>query len=170
MERLHILEPLPGWQPTNNPLAKLTSAPKHHLADPALAAALIGMTTPALLRGESPGHLTARARTLLGGLFESLVALNLRVYAQASGASLHHLRKRGGEREIDFIITARDGRVVAAEVKLSGSVSDHDVRHLHWLQREIGDELADAVIITTGPQAYRRRDGIAVIPAALLGP
>jgi len=38
------------------------------------------------------------------------------------------------------------------------------------LRREIGDDLLDAAVITTGPQAYRRRDGIAVIPAALLGP
>ncbi|MYH71259.1 MAG: DUF4143 domain-containing protein, partial [Acidimicrobiia bacterium] len=28
----------------------------------------------------------------------------------------------------------------------------------------------DAAIITTGPTAYRRNDGIAVVPAALLGP
>ena len=107
---------------------------------------------------------------LLGRLFESLVALNLRVFAQAARASLHHLCRRAGDREVDFIVSARDGRVLAAEAKLSGSVSDHDVRHLHWLKREIGDDLLDAAVITTGPQAYRRRDGIAVIPAALLGP
>lgn len=170
LERLHILEPLPGWSPTRNPLAKLTSGPKHHLVDPALAAALLGIDAAALLRGEPPQQPTPADRTLLGGLFESLVALNLRVYAQAARASLHHLRKRAGEREIDFIVRARDGRVLAAEAKLSGSVSDHDVRHLHWLRREIGHDLLDAAVITTGPQSYRRRDGIAVIPAALLGP
>ena len=170
LERLHILEPLPGWSPTRNPLAKLTSGPKHHLVDPALAATLMGADAAALLRGERPDQPMPPDRTLLGGLFESLVALNLRVYAQAARASLHHLRKRAGEREIDFIVRARDGRVLAAEAKLSGSVSDHDVRHLHWLQRQIGDDMLDAAVITTGPQAYRRRDGIAVIPAALLGP
>ena len=41
---------------------------------------------------------------------------------------------------------------------------------LHWLRSAIGPALADAAVITTGPYAYRRRDGIAVIPAALLGP
>lgn len=172
LERLHILEPLPGWQPTPNPLAKLTSGPKHHLVDPALAAVLLGLGPAALLRGErrSPDLSPSPDRALLGRLFESLVALNLRVYSQAARASLHHLRKRAGEREVDFIVAVRDGRVFAAEAKLSGSVSDHDVRHLNWLRREIGDGLLDAAIITTGPQAYRRRDGIAVIPAALLGP
>jgi hypothetical protein len=44
------------------------------------------------------------------------------------------------------------------------------VRHLRWLQKERGDDVVDAAVITTGRQAYRREDGIAVIPAALLGP
>ena len=38
------------------------------------------------------------------------------------------------------------------------------------LRRELGDELADAIVVTTGPTAYRRADGIGVVPAALLGP
>jgi hypothetical protein len=42
------------------------------------------------------------------------------------------------------------------------------VKHLRWLKDQIGDNLLDAIIITTGPQAYRRPDGIGVIPAALL--
>ena len=81
-----------------------------------------------------------------------------------------HMRKWGGEREIDLVVTGRDGRTVAVEVKLSQRVDDHDVRHLRWLRDELGDELADAVVVTTGREAYRRRDGIAVVPAALLGP
>lgn len=63
-----------------------------------------------------------------------------------------------------------DHRVVAIEVKLSASVTDADVRHLTWLQEQLGPDLLDAVVITSGTDAYRRRDGIAVIPAALLGP
>jgi uncharacterized protein len=63
-----------------------------------------------------------------------------------------------------------DHRVVAIEIKLTQRVDDQDVRHLRWLADEIGDELLDAVVITTGPAAYRRPDGIAVVPAALLGP
>jgi len=55
-------------------------------------------------------------------------------------------------------------------LKLDGAVGDHDVRHLHWLADKLSDELLDAAVITCGPAAYRRKDGIAVIPAALLGP
>lgn len=41
---------------------------------------------------------------------------------------------------------------------------------VRWLKRELGEDLLDAVVITTGQYAYRRSDGIAVIPAAMLGP
>lgn len=54
--------------------------------------------------------------------------------------------------------------------KLGQTITDRDVRHLHCLAAAIGDELLDRVVVTTGQSAYRRRDGIAVVPAALLGP
>ena len=59
--------------------------------------------------------------------------------------------------------------MVAIEVKLARTVTDEHVRHLLWLRERMGEDLLDAVVITTGPEAYRRRDGIAVVPAALLG-
>ncbi|MCY4494980.1 MAG: hypothetical protein OXB92_14095 [Acidimicrobiaceae bacterium] len=68
----------------------------------------------------------------------------------------------------DEIVERGDGRIVAIEVKLSTTVRDRDVRHLSWLAERVGDDLLDAAVITTGKEAYRRRDGIAVIPAALL--
>jgi len=43
------------------------------------------------------------------------------------------------------------------------------VKHLLWLRQQLGDDLLDAIVIYTGPQAYRRKDGIAVIPASLFG-
>jgi hypothetical protein len=69
-----------------------------------------------------------------------------------------------------LIVERSDRRVLAVEVKLGGAIDDGDVRHLHWLREKIGADLLDAVVIHTGPEAYRRKDGIAVIPAALLGP
>lgn len=75
-----------------------------------------------------------------------------------------------GTREIDLIVERRDGRVLAIEVKLSTSVGDRDVRHLAWLRDQIGDQLIGSVVLTTGPQAYTRRDGVAVVPLGLLGP
>jgi hypothetical protein len=71
---------------------------------------------------------------------------------------------------VDLIIERADGRVVAVEVKLAPVADAASVKHLRWLRQRIGDDLLDAVVITTGPGAYRREDGIAVVPAALLGP
>lgn len=106
--------------------------------------------------------------TLLGNLFESLVALSIRTYAQRCSAEVAHLRVDNGRHEVDFIVETGDG-VFALEVKLAADVDDHDVRHLRWLQKELGNDLLDAVVITTGAEAYRRPDGIAVVPLGLLG-
>ena len=57
---------------------------------------------------------------------------------------------------------------VALEIKLAATTQDNDTCHLKWLAKTIGDDLLDAAIITTGTEAYRRTDGIAIIPAALL--
>ena len=170
LERLWIVDPVPAWAPTRNAVARLTRSPKHHLADPALAARLLGVGEDALLSGQDAGPPVPRDGTLLGHLFESLVALSVRVYAQAAEAGVGHLRTAGGKQEVDLIVERDDRRVVAIEVKLSGAVGDRDVRHLLWLRDRLGDDLLDAVVVTTGPQAYRRPDGVAVVPAALLGP
>jgi predicted AAA+ superfamily ATPase len=170
LERLWILDPVPAWQPTRSHLSRRTAAPKHQLADPALAARLVGASAEALLSGQDLGPPIPRDGTLLGALFESLATLSARVYAQASEATVGHLRTFAGEREIDLVVQRRDGRVLAIEVKLARTVTEPDARHLRWLATEIGDELLDAIIITTGDEAYRRRDGIGVVPLALLGP
>ncbi len=53
-------------------------------------------------------------------------------------------------------------------MKLSATVDDADTRHLAWLAERLGPDLLDAAVITTGHEAYRRADGIGVIPAGLL--
>jgi predicted AAA+ superfamily ATPase len=85
-------------------------------------------------------------------------------------AVVRHLRTQTANREVDLIVARADERIVAFEVKLARTVDDADVGHLVWLQDKLGDDLLDAAVITSGTDAYRRRDGIAVIPAALLGP
>ena len=60
--------------------------------------------------------------------------------------------------------------MLAIEVKLAHTIRDDDVRHLRWLRDQLGDDVLDAIVVTTGTDAYRRPDGIGVVPAALLGP
>ncbi len=173
LEAMWVLEPLPAWLPLGSHLSRLKRGPKHHLADTALAARLLDADVDALLGGTAPvAHRTRgvpAAANLLGALFESMVTHDLRVYAQRSGASVSHMRTWNDEREVDIIIEHR-GRVLAVEVKLSADLTRHDTRHLRWLRDRLGPALLDAVVVNTGEHAYRDSDGIAIVPAALLGP
>ena len=179
LEQLWILDQVPGWMPTKNHLRRLTQAPKHHLVDPALAARLLGVDAGALLGGIAAGaklvtitptDAPPREGTLLGQMFESLVTQSVRIYAQSAEARVSHCRTYDGRREIDLIVETADQRVLALEVKTSADVTDADVNHLLWLREQLGTALTDMVVITTGKHAYRRQDGVAVVPAALLGP
>jgi uncharacterized protein len=181
LQRLWILESVPGWSASKSHLSRQALAPKHHLADPALAARLLGVDAGALINGVVVGQnfrttpdtkpiFSPKDGTLLGQLFESLVTLSVRTYAQHSEARVSHLRTHDGRQEVDLIVERADHRVVALEVKLSAEVNNADVRNLLWLRNKLGDDLLDMAVLTTGSHAYRRPDGVAVIPAVLLGP
>lgn len=170
LERLWIVDPVPAWLPTRSHLRRLSSPPKHHLVDPALAARLLGVDAGALLEAKPVGPRIPRDGTLLGSLFESLVTLDIRVYAQGAEAATKHLRTASGDHEVDLIVERGDGRILGVEVKLARDIVDADVENLLWLRDRVGDNLVDAIVVSTGASAYRRRDGIGVVPAALLGP
>lgn len=169
LTQLWLLDPVPAWAPTGHPLTRLGQAPKHHLADPALAARLLGANRTSLLDGDG-APIGPQAGTLLGHLFESLVTLCVRVPAQAADATIGHLRTRNGDHEIDLVLVRDDGKALAIEVKLNATIEDRDTTHLHWLTDQVGDTLLDTIVINTGPHAYRRPDGIAVVPLGLLAP
>lgn len=155
-----MLDPVPAWDMRRSPFAGLAKAPKHQLADPAFVLRLLDI--PA-------AKLTGRFNYLLGPLFESLATLSVRVAAQASFGNVGHFRTVKGDREVDLIAQDQDGAIVAFEVKLAANVGDDDVKHLLWLWEKLPDDVVDTVILTTGTRAYRRPDGVAVVPLALLG-
>ena len=167
LERLSFLVSVPGCRPaTTWPGSALRrSAPgRSRLHRPAPRGPRRGLT------GARPAVGAGREATLLGHLFESLVTFDVRVYARAAENRVGHLRSQGGNHEIDLIVGRGDGKVVAFKVELAASTVDADVQHLTWLRGQLGDGLLDTVVITAGKDAYRRRDRIAVVPAALLGP
>ena len=169
---LWVLDPLEAWLPTLNRLERLAQSPKHFLVDPGLACRLLNVGEQQLLQGNPPtgkGGIL-REGTLLGALFEHLSVLSVRVYAQASEAEIFHMRTQGGDHEIDMILQSQDGRILPVEVKLAQAVRDEDVRHILWLRSKLGSDCLDGMVLTTGEYAYRRSDGIAVVPLALLGP
>jgi hypothetical protein len=171
LESMWVLEPQLAWVPVESHLSRLKRSPKHHLADTALAARLLNATADTLVGTDA--YLQAGsglANTgLLGALFESMVIHDLRIYAQSADARVFHMRTWNDEREVDAIIEYR-GRVMAVEVKIGSEVTGHDTRHLRWLRDRIGPGLLDAVVITSGHEAYRDEDGIAIVPAGLLRP
>ncbi len=161
LSQIWVLDPVPGWSPSRSPMSRLQQAPKHQLVDPALALRLLGLSASTLAR-PTGAHLA-------GPLFESLATLSVRVAAQRWGARVGHLRTGNGDREVDLVVEGVDGQVVGIEVKMSAAVGDADVRHLRWLRQQLPGEVVDLVIVTTGHTAYRRPDGVAVVPLALLG-
>jgi len=172
LTNLWMLDEIPPWIEGENYFSRLKQTPKHYLADPAISAHLLGLNT-SILSGRD--KVTNKIQTVFdkkygsitGRLFESLMQLSLRVYAEANDAQLYFLRTYDGSHEIDFILQ-QDDKVIAIEVKLSISITNEDVTHLQWLRSQMGERLTDALIITTGPLAYRRSDGIIVVPAGLL--
>lgn len=170
LERLWLIDSLPAWVPSKNIFTRLAASPKHFLADPALAARLLDIDESAFVRKLPTGDMVPGSPALVGGLFEALVVLSVKTYAQNNQLNVSHFREHNGAREVDMIVHRPNGASVALEVKLGRVVDDRDVRHLLWLKQKLGDDLRDMAVIYTGEYAYRRPDGVAVIPASLLGP
>jgi predicted AAA+ superfamily ATPase len=173
LENLWIIDELPMWLNGESYFARLKRSPKHYLSDPALTAYLLGLdlemlTRPTPAAKQSSTVFDARYGGITGRLFESLIQLSLRTYASVNDAELSFFATRNQDHEVDFIVQRGD-KIVAIEVKMSLAIEDNDVKHLKWLRGKLGERLTDAVVICTGPLAYRRDDGIAVVPGALLG-
>jgi predicted AAA+ superfamily ATPase len=172
LARLFLVDELPAWLDGEDYYSQIKKTPKHYLADPAFAIHLLGIKMDALLGKNNKRVVKTkfdeRYGNIIGRLFEALIHQSLKVYTSVNNAKLSYFHTLNGSREIDFIITTAN-ETIAIEVKTAPFVNSGDVRHLLWLKNTMKDRLSDAIIITTGKLAYRRPDGIAVIPAALLG-
>lgn len=163
LQRLMVYEEQPSWSAHLRSRSALRQAPKRHFVDPSLAVAALG-ATPKRLLTDLP---------FLGLLFESLVYHELAVYARASDAEVHHYRDNTG-LEVDAIVQTRQGDWCAFEVKLgAGQVDAAAATLLRFADRVDADRSGAprtlGVIVATG-YAYRRPDGVAVIPIGALGP
>ena len=162
--RLFVIEDLTVWNVHLRSRGRLLQAPKRHFVDPSLAPAALGVGPQRYLE-----DLEA-----FGYLFESMAVRDLRIYAQAHDASVHYYRDYSG-LEVDAVIETRDGRWIAAEVKLGGvEAIDQASAALLKLRDRVSERraasLAQLVVLTGGRYAYRRPDGVAVVPLAVLGP
>ena len=169
LEDLYIIEPLPGWSPQPRGKNRIRVKPKRYFVDPSLPAALIGTDPVALLRDTQT----------LGGLFGTLCFRDLSVYLSAMpGAAnrIHYYRDEKG-LEVDFVVELSDGRWGAFEAKLSDAKADDAAadKLVAFRQKTTRNPLAQtrppeflALLVGKGDIAYRRSDGVLVIPVATL--
>ena len=160
LRRMMVVDEISAWDPSLRSASRLTLTEKRFLADPSLSAALLGASSQRLLTDLNT----------LGFLFEALVAHDLRVYAEAEDASLYHYRERDGRLEVDLVVERPDGNWAAFEVKLGAAGEDAAATSLLRLAERVEREPAALVVVTTGEYAYRREDGVYVVPLGALGP
>jgi hypothetical protein len=163
LSRLMIIEDLPAWAPHMRSKTPLRKSSTRYLIDPSLGVAALGVGPRQLL-----GDLNAA-----GFHFEALVVRDLRIYAQPLHGTLSHWRDNNGH-EVDIVITLDDGRWAALEVKMNPDdvniAADSLLRFLDKVDvGKVGAPIFTGVI-TTRSSAYRRADGVLVLPVAALGP
>lgn len=166
--RLYLTEDLAGWEPPMRAKARVRVKPKRYFVDPSLAAALLGATPKGLLRDMQT----------LGLLFENLVLRDLRVFLSTYsglGNSAYYYRDDKG-LEVDCIVESAN-RWAGIEIKLSETKVDDGAANLIALREKVlsnpaarnSEPVFLAVIVGKGSLAYKRSDGVFVIPISLLG-
>jgi predicted AAA+ superfamily ATPase len=169
LESLWLIDKVEPWLPGGTSFKYLGKTPKHFLADPALSARLLDITPDRLLQGTGMAPLGSPEKTITGCLFEALTALSLKTYTLACNARLRHFRTSSGDHEVDFIIE-KGKTIIAIEVKIAQTITGAELRHLHWLENQFTEYQVIKVVVNSGPNAYTRKDGVHIVPLALLGP
>lgn len=139
LDGAYVLDLLPAW--VTNAASRLRKAPKIHLVDSGLAAALSGATVTRMQRN----------RLIFGPLLESFVVGELRRQAVLCEPSVtvHHFRS-GQQHEIDVILERADGAIVAVEVKAGSTVRSSDFAGIRYLQQRIGDRFIAGFVASLG--------------------
>ncbi len=161
LRRIFVVEDMPAWQPSLRSKTAIRTAQKRHFVDPSIATAV--MRT-------SPAELLEDFETF-GFLFESLCARDIRIYAQANDGEVFHYRDKTG-LEADMVIHLHDGRWAAVEVKLGNRQIEEAAGHLLALAQRVNTEKMGEpsflMVLTGGEFAYRRDDGVLVVPIGCL--
>ncbi len=158
LDNLMITQRVPAW--AGSFMNRAIRLPKRYLIDPGLLGPLLRIDQ----------RRTLRDGDLLGRVLDTLVAAQFRAECAISvvGADIYHLRDANGRREIDLLIEARDGRVIAVEVKATAAPTSDDARHLKWLHDRLGSKLAAAILVHSGPRLFRLTDRVLAVPIASL--
>jgi hypothetical protein len=158
LDNLMITQRVPAW--AGSFMNRTMRLPKRYLIDPGLLRPLLRIDHRRPLRDGD----------LLGRVLDTLVAAQLRAECAVSvvGADMFHLRDANGRHEIDLLIEARDGQLIAVEIKATSAPSAADARHLEWLHERLGSRLAAGLLVHTGPRFFRMTERILAVPIASL--
>lgn len=161
LRRLYVIQELSAWTPSLHAKSRVAKTPTRHFTCPSVAAAALGAGPQSLLADTSS----------LGMLFESLCVRDLRVYAQVSKGEVFHYHDESG-LEADAVVALRDGRYALFEVKLGAAYVDEGANSLLRLSEKIDETVmgkpAFCAVLTPGGYAYRRSDGVLVLPITCL--
>ena len=170
LKRMYLIDEVPGWVPASRSPKRMRVKPKRYFADPSLPVALLGLSPKALLQDWQT----------FGLVFENLVMRDLDVYARAldyAVATPVRYYHDDSDLEADAIVERPDGRWGAIEIKVSLEKVDEAAANLLHLKHKVcGEDAARtpepsflAVVTAMGEAAYRRKDGVYVIPVRALG-
>ena len=162
LERLFVAEEMQAWNPNLRSRAAARTKPTHHFVDPSIACAALGA---------SPNDLMADFETF-GLLFENMCVRDLRIYSQPLSGEVLHYRDSSG-LEADAVIHLQNGNWAACEVKLrSESGIEQGAKNLLKLAENVKMNVKPSflAVITATNYAYRRKDGVYVVPIGCLGP
>ena len=163
LKNIFVVEDMPAWNPNLRSKTSIRTSDTRYYVDPSIASASLGI---------GPKDLTNDLNTM-GLLFETLCVRDLRVYAESIGGNVLHYRDKSG-LECDTVIHLKNGRYGLAEIKLGGQRFIEDAaENLKSLSNKIDTSKIPApsflmIVIGIGEFAYKREDGIFIVPIGCL--
>lgn len=164
LNRLFLIDNQKPYGTQLRSTVRVKQAEKRHLSDPSLACALLN-ATPEILKGDL---------NTLGFLFEALCERDLKIYAEAFGASLYHYQDYHNQK-MDAVIVLPDGEWCGIEIKLGANQIEDAAKNLLKIKQKILEEKNGkapkslSVICGLSNAAYQREDGVFVVPLTALG-
>ena len=163
LRKVFVVEDMPAWNPNLRSKTAIRSSDTRYYVDPSIAAAALGI---------GPNDLLNDLKTF-GFLFETLCIRDLRVFADALNGNVYHYRDKDGQ-ECDAVIHLRNGKYGLIEIKLGGDrLIEEGAKNLKTMEMKIDTDKMNVpsflmVLTGTGDYAYRRQDGVYVVPIGCL--
>lgn len=164
LKGIFVIEDAPAWNPNLRSKTAIRSADTRYFVDPSIGAASLGL---------GPEDLLADLNTF-GFIFENLCIRDLRIYAEALDGSVFHYRD-SNNLECDAVIHLRNGKYGLIEIKLGGDkLIEEGVATLKKLESKLDIDRMNKpsflmVLTGVGNYAFRRPDGVYVVPIGALG-